>query len=325
MLQRVFQFGLIASLFLAVATASANPQTESNGEIIEHTIEQGQFLNRIAAQYNTTVAKILELNPGLDPDKIQTGQKIKVPASASSKAEKPATEKRATEVKSSEVVEHTIVSGDSFGKLAGKYNTTSAKIQELNPGLDPTKLQIGQKIKVPANGTVKSEKPTTEKAPEKVAEKTAEKTPEKEAAPAAEKPSTETTTSSKAVVKSEYIEHTVAAGEKFSHIVVKYRTTTVRILKHNPGLEPAKVRPGQKIRIPVVAYKKPETESQTKPEPKKDTKTEASSSCTYHTIESGDSFGRLAGKYNTTSAKIQELNPGLDPTRLQIGQKVRVK
>ena len=45
----------------------------------------------------------------------------------------------------------------------------------------------------------------------------------------------------------------------------------------------------------------------------------------YHTIESGDTFGHLAVKYDTTSKKIEELNADLDPNNLQIGQKVRVK
>ena len=77
MLKKVFQFALIASLIsLSAATASAAPQTENNGDVIEHTVEQGQFLNRIATKYNTTVAKLLELNPGLEADKIRAGQKI---------------------------------------------------------------------------------------------------------------------------------------------------------------------------------------------------------------------------------------------------------
>ena len=36
-------------------------------------------------------------------------------------------------------------------------------------------------------------------------------------------------------------------------------------------------------------------------------------------------FSSLAVKYKTTSKRIQELNPDVDPTKLQIGQKIRVK
>ena len=117
------------------------------GEIIEHTIESGDSFGKLAGKYNTTSAKIQELNPDLDPTKLQIGQKVKVEPNtkakpAEKKAEAPAV------VEDANGTYHTIVSGDSFGKLAGKYNTTSAKIQELNPDLDPTKLQIGQKVRV---------------------------------------------------------------------------------------------------------------------------------------------------------------------------------
>jgi len=46
---------------------------------------------------------------------------------------------------------------------------------------------------------------------------------------------------------------------------------------------------------------------------------------TYHTIQAGDTFGRLAKQYGTTIAEIEKLNPGVSPSRLKIGQKVRVK
>ena len=44
----------------------------------------------------------------------------------------------------------------------------------------------------------------------------------------------------------------------------------------------------------------------------------------FHIIRSGDSFYSIAPKYGTTGAAVVKLNPGLDPKRLQIGQKVRV-
>jgi LysM repeat protein len=47
--------------------------------------------------------------------------------------------------------EHTIVKGDTFGVLAKKYNTTIKAITEANPGVQSSKLKIGQKIKIPAS------------------------------------------------------------------------------------------------------------------------------------------------------------------------------
>ena len=45
----------------------------------------------------------------------------------------------------------------------------------------------------------------------------------------------------------------------------------------------------------------------------------------YHTVEAGDTFGHLAVKYETSSKRIQELNPDVDPTKLLIGQKICVR
>ena len=45
----------------------------------------------------------------------------------------------------------------------------------------------------------------------------------------------------------------------------------------------------------------------------------------YHEVESGDTLGSIAEKFNTTVDELMSLNPGIDPTALHIGQRVRVK
>jgi LysM repeat protein len=45
----------------------------------------------------------------------------------------------------------------------------------------------------------------------------------------------------------------------------------------------------------------------------------------YATVEAGDTLDQIALEHDTTVAEILELNPGLDPNGLQIGQKVRVR
>jgi LysM repeat protein len=44
----------------------------------------------------------------------------------------------------------------------------------------------------------------------------------------------------------------------------------------------------------------------------------------YYTVESGDTLGGIAAKYSTTVDDLMRLNPGIDPTALHIGQKIRV-
>jgi LysM repeat protein len=42
-------------------------------------------------------------------------------------------------------------------------------------------------------------------------------------------------------------------------------------------------------------------------------------------VQGGDTLGSIAQKYNTTVDELMTVNPGIDPTALHIGQKIRVK
>ena len=46
--------------------------------------------------------------------------------------------------------EHVVMKGDSFSTIAKKYGVTSRAIQDANPGVEPTRLKIGQKLMIPA-------------------------------------------------------------------------------------------------------------------------------------------------------------------------------
>jgi LysM repeat protein len=45
--------------------------------------------------------------------------------------------------------QHVVVKGDSFSTVAKKYGVTSKAVAEANPGIDSTRLKIGQKLAVP--------------------------------------------------------------------------------------------------------------------------------------------------------------------------------
>jgi LysM repeat protein len=44
-----------------------------------------------------------------------------------------------------------------------------------------------------------------------------------------------------------------------------------------------------------------------------------------YTIRSGDTLGSIAAKTGTTVARLEQLNPSIDPTALRVGQKIRVE
>ena len=50
----------------------------------------------------------------------------------------------------SSAISHTIAAGDTYGKLSTKYKVGVNALLDANPGVDPRRLRIGQKIIVPS-------------------------------------------------------------------------------------------------------------------------------------------------------------------------------
>jgi LysM repeat protein len=56
------------------------PQPEYTGSYYEHEVKPGQTLSEISKGFDVPISKILQANPGLKPNALRVGQKIKVPA-----------------------------------------------------------------------------------------------------------------------------------------------------------------------------------------------------------------------------------------------------
>jgi LysM repeat protein len=53
-------------------------------------------------------------------------------------------------------------------------------------------------------------------------------------------------------------------------------------------------------------------------------RTTASTAAQYYTIQPGDTLGAVALRQHTTVDELLRLNPGIDPTSLHAGQRIRV-
>jgi len=117
-----------------------------------------------------------------------------------------------------EGTEHTIMKGDSFYTLAKKYNVSQKAIVAANQGVDPTRLKIGQKIKIP---------PSTVGGP---------------ATPAGSGATVVSGGSDKI--------YSVKSGDTLNRIASNYGVT-VKALRAENGLKTDRITVGQKIRIPA--------------------------------------------------------------------------
>lgn len=108
---------------------SSTPPTGGN-TTTTYTVKSGDSLWSIANRYNTTVAELRRLN-NLTSDVLQIGQVLRIPSSSTSNT-----------------TAYTVKNGDSLWSIANRYNTTVARIRELN-NLTSDVLQVGQQLIIP--------------------------------------------------------------------------------------------------------------------------------------------------------------------------------
>ena len=135
------------------------------------------------------------------------------------------------------------------------------------------------------------------------------------------KPVTVETKPATAEAEPEWIYHTIAKGEGLYGIARKYGTTVDNILQWNNLSNPDKIAAGQKLKIrnskATTVPAKPAEAEQPAPAP-------AAASAIYHTVQKGESLGRIAEKYHTTVQKIMQWNNISNPDKIAEGQKLKI-
>jgi LysM repeat protein len=100
-----------------------------------YEVQPGDTFYRLSQRYGIAVEALKAANPGVDPDRLQVGQKICVPAPPPPPPCPGST--------------YTIRPGDTLYTLARRFGTTVEALRSANPGVDPERLQVGQQICLP--------------------------------------------------------------------------------------------------------------------------------------------------------------------------------
>ncbi|MFV0338958.1 MAG: LysM peptidoglycan-binding domain-containing protein [Chthoniobacterales bacterium] len=126
-----------------------------------YTVVAGDTLIRIAKRENTTVEQIMAANNLGESAVIRVNQALIIP-DASKQISKPAIVKTQPKAETSTAAktqtpatsadgEYTVVKGDNPYSIAKQLKVSYTKLLEVNNIDDPTKLQIGQKLKIPSS------------------------------------------------------------------------------------------------------------------------------------------------------------------------------
>jgi len=102
---------------------------------------------------------------------------------------------------------------------------------------------------------------------------------------------------------------TVRRGDTYMRIARKTGLTVDELETFNPRTDPSTIQPGQKLKL---------RKNVPKPKPKP-------LGPKYITVRTGDSFGSIAAKTGKNIIRLQQLNPKLKPTKLQPGDRMRLR
>ena len=122
--------------------------------------------------------------------------------------------------------------------------------------------------------------------------------------------------------------HVVAKGETLAKIAKANGVTAAALAKAN-AVDPAKLKIGQKLKIPEAAGTGTETKATAKAStPAKAVmaaaaKQESNPAGTY-TVAAGDTLAKIAKKFGTKAETLAKLNSINDPKKLKIGMKIQV-
>lgn len=128
-------------------TQTASTPQKASYSTTDYTVKKGDNLDVIARKHNLTVEELKTLND-MQSNKISAGQKLKVPASATT--ERNPSANSATQNSSATSSEYTVKKGDNLDVIARKHNLTVEELKALN-NMQSNKISAGQKLKVTGN------------------------------------------------------------------------------------------------------------------------------------------------------------------------------
>lgn len=242
-----------------------------------HKVEKGETLSSIASSYGTSWKKMAEYNNISNPNQLKVGQELRIPESLGSAA--PASSGKHAAPASSRPVpgsikqgsSYTVQKGDSLSSVAKRSGLTVNEIKVAN-SLKNDSIVAGKKISIPKKGEVKAvavAKPIPAKAanpaPAKAVAATDASLPA--AAPLAGSTSASTAPAVApaaaasvspagaapvaSAASAPVYEHVLYPGETLDDVARQYGSSQQEIMKLNNITDPASVKPGTKLLVPI--------------------------------------------------------------------------
>lgn len=139
-------------------TRKAQTETDKKKNPAFHTVGKSESIKNIADRYNTSVASIMAINPGVASDKLPEGEVVKLPADGTGLVEVT----KVTEIPKLDTFElYTVKGHETWESIAERRGLDTDLLVKANP--DVSKLKNNQVISVPNVVKVKEEHKETDR------------------------------------------------------------------------------------------------------------------------------------------------------------------
>jgi len=199
---------------------------------------------------------------------------------------------------------HIVRSGEVFSTIVENQcggRRFNGQVLALNPGLNPDRIRVGQRILLPVRN---------------VSLKTEDHMAKTSSPPVAPLEGTSKPTSQPSGRLRSLSVYRVQSGDMLSRIISANCPPGVNlddVVALNHGMDPNRIFVGQELRLPRS------TNRSAAPPSSKRAPKETPSGPT-HRVRSGDVLSRIASEWGCSIASLVSVNPGLNPDRIRVGQ-----
>ena len=279
---------------------------------VGHRVRRGDSWSSLAERYGVSAGELRAANHlGADAP-LRVGWQVLIPVRMDSVPPADLGGDPGAEEDGTYVVE----AGDTLSEIAERYSIPLDDLARWNDLADPSRIRVGMTLVLGGEADASEELPARGAADTAAADAAVDQPPVADVAAAERETAAPVAT---AAVVEEGDVHVVGAGETLGEIARQVGLRTRDLVEANPGVDPDRLRPGQRLAIPDVGGGRPD--EQVRP----DGSAEPEELTTSYVVRAGDSLWLVARRFQTSMRRIRSLNPelGEDPD-LRPGQRLRV-
>jgi LysM repeat protein len=129
--------GIVDPDLIRVGQVLMIPGNQGGGGASVHVVAAGETLAGLAAQFDTTVAALVEANQLANPDLLRIGQQLSVPSGSTAPALAPTPSKS-----------HTVGPGETLAGIAALYGLDPETLASINGITNPSLIYVGTTLRL---------------------------------------------------------------------------------------------------------------------------------------------------------------------------------